>query len=83
MSSEIPVLATRIKEIEEAVSEGENALLVRYGDIEGMALAMLSLCRDKALRIKMGTQNRKKVIQEFSLESHIRSMAKIYERIGK
>jgi len=50
MSSSLPVLASRISEIAEAVADQENALLISFGDIESMASAIVTLANDAALR---------------------------------
>jgi len=81
MSTGLPVLATQLSEIQEAVVDGLNGLLVKHDDVQGLAQAALKLAKDKGLREVMGALNRKKVEQEFSLVSHARSMETIYWRI--
>jgi glycosyltransferase involved in cell wall biosynthesis len=81
MSSGLPVLATRISEIEEAVSEPENALLVGFGDIEGLASCIIKLAEDKALRNTMRRNNRKKAVEKFDLMTHARAIEEIYREI--
>jgi glycosyltransferase involved in cell wall biosynthesis len=78
MSVGLPVLATRIDEIQEAVSDGQNALLADYNDVNTMAAAILKLAEDKQLREKMGKANRKKVVQIFDLASHTKAVQNIY-----
>lgn len=82
MSVGLPVLATRIDEIEEAVTDGENAVLVNYNDVNTMAAAMLKLAEDEQLREKMGKANRKKVVQIFDLASHAKAVQNIYSRLS-
>ena len=81
MSTGLPVIATRLAEIEEAVVDEENGLLVRYDDVQGLALGMLRLAKDKALRSAMGASNRAKAEKQFSLQSHVRSIQMVYSEI--
>ena len=81
MSIGLPVLATKISEIEEAVSDNGNALLVDYNDVEEMAFGIIKLCEDKELRKKMGKSNRNRVIEKFNLESHTKSIETIYQSL--
>jgi glycosyltransferase involved in cell wall biosynthesis len=81
MSTGLPVLATQLSEIQEAVVEGQNGLLVPHGDVETLRRAALTLATDRELRESMGALNREKVEEEFSLIAHARSMETIYSQI--
>ncbi|MCU0595711.1 MAG: glycosyltransferase [Desulfobacterota bacterium] len=81
MSTGLPVLATQLSEIQEAVVEGQNGLLVPHGDVETLRRAALTLAKDRGLRETMGALNREKVEDEFSLIAHARSMETIYSQI--
>ena len=81
MSCGLPVLATRINEIEEAVVDGENALLVSTDDEEAMATAIIRLSEDGTIRKNMGERNRIRVAENFDLKRHAESVEKIYDRV--
>lgn len=81
MSMGLPVLATQLHEIQEAVDDGRNGLLVKHDDLQGLSQAALKLARDKDLREEMRVFNRKKVEIEFSLAAHARSMETVYSTI--
>lgn len=81
MSAGLPVVATRIKEIQEAVVEGENAILVDFNDVEEMASAITEMCGDRSLRDSMGEKNSIRVKERFDLRSHAMSMETIYRRL--
>lgn len=81
MSSGLPVLATRLCEIEEAAVGGKNAILVDFGDEERMASGIIKLCEDKMLRKSMGEKNRKRVAGQFDLRAHAKSVERIYRRL--
>ena len=78
MSSGLPVLAAKVSEIEEAVIDRENAILVNFDDIENMASAIIALSEDEKLRENMGENNRKRSIDLFDLKLHTESIQKIY-----
>jgi glycosyltransferase involved in cell wall biosynthesis len=81
MSAGLPVLATQLSEIEEAVVDGQNGLLVPHGDAQTLSRAALALAKDRGLRETMGALNREKVEKKFSLAAHARSMEVVYSRI--
>jgi len=81
MSTGLPVLATKISEIEEAVSPGKNAILVEYGDVSQMAAAITELAEDKKLREVLGRENRKRAQSVFSMRHHVDSIQRVYENL--
>lgn len=81
MSIGLPVLATKIGEIEEAVLNGENAILVNLNDIESLAFAIIQLVEHENLRKKMGRRNKERVIERFSITHHVESIQTIYSEI--
>jgi len=81
MSAGLPVLATQLSEIQEAVDDGVNGFLVKQGDVQGLAQAARALASDRGLCEGMGALNRKKVEEKFSLLSHARAMETVYSRI--
>jgi glycosyltransferase involved in cell wall biosynthesis len=78
MGAGLPIVATRLQEIEEAVRDKHNGFLVDYGDIDNLASAILRLLKDASLRSKMGHANQERVIEKFSLEFHARSIERLY-----
>ena len=50
----LPIVANRIGGVAEAVSHGENGLLVEPGDRKGLTEAFARLIRDRELRSRMG-----------------------------
>lgn len=68
MASGLPVVATRSGGAEEMVTEGVTGFLIPIGDIEEGKLAIQKLIESEALRKEMGSNGRKKVLQEYSFE---------------
>ena len=79
MSAGLPVVASDISEIEEAVRPKKNAILVKYGDVAQMAAGIIELAENKKLRDDMGRENRKRAREMFSLKTHVDSIQRIYE----
>ena len=49
-----PIIATRLPAFEQVLTEGETGILVDYGDVDGMASALLRLIKDPAERSRLG-----------------------------
>lgn len=64
----VPVIAARAGGIPGVVDDGENGLLVAYGDVEGLATAAGRLLDDPALARRLGEQGRAKVETEYNWE---------------
>jgi glycosyltransferase involved in cell wall biosynthesis len=62
------------------IHEGENGLLVKDGDIDGLAEAMMTLMRDDELRKRMG-ENAKKVVDTYSEEKVMKMWVELLEEI--
>ena len=60
------------------IKEWENGLVVKDGDIDGLAKAMMALMRDDELRRKMG-ENAKKVVETFSEAKVMDKWVRLYE----
>ncbi|MEW6665510.1 MAG: glycosyltransferase family 4 protein [Thermodesulfobacteriota bacterium] len=78
MASGLPILATRLAEIEEAVADSENAILVNQGDEPALTEAILRLASDPILRAKMGQRNRQRAVQQFDSAVHVKTMESLY-----
>jgi glycosyltransferase involved in cell wall biosynthesis len=81
MSIGLPVIATRLSEIEEAVDHNENAILVDNKNVDEIANAIITMSELPDLRKKMGRLNRKKAMDEFNLNDHVTSIQKIYKEL--
>ncbi|MGH7860542.1 MAG: glycosyltransferase family 4 protein, partial [Candidatus Binatia bacterium] len=78
-----PVVATRVGGVPEIVVEGTTGLLVDPGAPRQLADAAERLLRDERLRSEMGANGRKRVIEDFSLESHVEAILAVYERLAE
>lgn len=81
MAYGLPVIATRIGAIPEAVTDGQEGFLIEPGDVEALADHMLRLARDPELRRRMGQAARRRAETEFSLDVIVDRLMRIYGEI--
>ena len=74
-----PVVAFDVGGIDEAVRNGETGLLVKRGNSEELAEALLSLLADKTWRQKMGGNGRGFVSENFTWDISAQKMLKVYQ----
>jgi L-malate glycosyltransferase len=75
LSCEVPVLASRVGGIPEAVTDGECGYLLEPNDVDGMIGAGVKLLSDDGLRRQMGQEGRRWVMARF----HVSHIVKRYE----
>lgn len=63
--AEVPVVATRVGGIPEAMADGETGLLAEPGDWAGLAHQIQTLLNDDALRQRMGRRGRECALAHF------------------
>lgn len=68
MGAGLPVVASAVGELTRTVMPGENGFLCPAGDIEAYTDALVRLARDPALRKRMGTVGRARVLRDYSAE---------------
>lgn len=66
MAAALPVVSTRHAGIPEAVQEGTTGLLVKEGDVSGMAAALAELAGDPARRRAYGLAGHRRAADRFS-----------------
>lgn len=77
MLAALPVVATRVGSIPEAVTHGETGLLVDQDDVEGLAAALQHLKEDCQLRLRFGRRGQDIARRQFTVERMVNS----YERL--
>lgn len=78
MRAGLPIIATDVDGVRESVAEGDNGILVRAKDSQGLKDAIQSLILDPALRHNMGVRSRALYEHRFSLSAMIRKTTSIY-----
>ncbi|MFA5318218.1 MAG: glycosyltransferase family 4 protein [Patescibacteria group bacterium] len=69
-----PVIAGDSGGVRDAVEDGVNGLLVNPEDINGISRAIVKLCKDDELRLKLGKQGKERAMNEFSWEKQVASI---------
>jgi glycosyltransferase involved in cell wall biosynthesis len=83
MSMQLPVLSTKSGGMEEVIRHKENGLLVNVYDTNEMFIQLNELCVDKALRIQLGINARKTVLNDFTIERQIAKFETVYAELLK
>jgi glycosyltransferase involved in cell wall biosynthesis len=77
MAAGLPVVATDVGAIGEAVRDGENGLLVPPGDARALGAALDALVDDSARRRAMGTRGRALAEQKFDSAANARRILSV------
>jgi glycosyltransferase involved in cell wall biosynthesis len=75
----LPVVSTRVGAIPELVEEGKNGLLVSFGDVDALAVAIQTLLDRRHLARAMGLAARSKAL-EYALPEIGGQLADLYQR---
>jgi len=78
---ELPVVASRVHGIPDAVLDGEGGLLAPPGDAGALAEALGRLVRDAGLRAEMGRAGRAFVAQRYRWEENAAQMERLYRHL--
>jgi len=82
MRAGLPVIACDVGGIHEAITDRTNGRLVPRGEIAGLKLAMQELISDEALRLKMGTEARRRFEQLFTTKIMLEKIEATYRALG-
>jgi glycosyltransferase involved in cell wall biosynthesis len=78
MAYGLPVIATRVGAIPEAVTDGQEGFLIEPGDVEALADRLLRLAEDVSLRRRMGQAARRRAETTFSLDAMTEHVMQVY-----
>jgi glycosyltransferase involved in cell wall biosynthesis len=81
MAYGLPVIATRIGAVPEAVTDGQEGFLIEVGDVEALADRMFRIAADADLRRRMGAAARRRAEAEFSLDTMADRVLAIYSEV--
>ena len=75
-----PIIASRLGQIGEILTDSETAVLVTPGDVDALARAMRDLASRPELRARLGEAARRKVMEGFTWQRHVeRILCKVNE----
>ena len=83
MASGKPVVSTNKGGPSETVADGVTGYLVPPGDAAGLALQVIALLENVALRLRMGAAGRARVEQLFSVTAMAAQYSRVVERVIK
>ncbi len=83
MSCGKPVIISNIPGVSENITDGEEGLLVEPANPKDIAKKINYLMKSEKLRLKMGANGRKKVVQNFSLKRVVDQLEKVYREMAK
>jgi glycosyltransferase involved in cell wall biosynthesis len=81
MVSGVPVVATRVGGIPEAVRDGVDGLLVPPADVPALAAAIASILGDGKLRDALTASAAERARERYSAESLAREMAEVFHEV--
>jgi glycosyltransferase involved in cell wall biosynthesis len=81
MASGLPVVTSRVGQINEVVQDGINGLLVPAEDVQAMAAALKRLIADPQLRSRLGQKAREDALTKGSWEFYIAKFEGLYASV--
>lgn len=78
MSCSLPVVASEINGIPEAVTDGNTGLLTPPGDVDAIREAIQTLLDNEVLRLRMGEAARRQYERMFTMAKHLSAMEDVY-----
>ncbi len=78
MAAEVPIVATSVGGIPEAVQDGVNGILIPPRDVEALSDAVIRLLGAPDLRHTMGTAGRRIVEEQFSVDGMVEGVLSVY-----
>lgn len=82
MACGIPVVATDVGGVSEAVTDGVEGLVVAPRNPAALAQALLRLAGDRSLRARMGAAGRKRIETEFTLDAQLDDFLAMYREVA-
>jgi len=74
-----PVIGAKVGAIPEVIEEGEDGLLVEFGDVDQLTSAIISLLSHPDLCQRMGEKGRRKVGERFNWQKNIGKIEDVFE----
>ncbi len=81
MRAGLPVVATNVGGVSEAVVHGSNGLLVQRNDDTALAEMLETLTQDATEREAMGKAGRQRYMEHFTLDKMLRDTTRVYEEV--
>jgi glycosyltransferase involved in cell wall biosynthesis len=80
MRAGMPVVATKVGGVGEAVRHGKTGLLVQRNDVDDLRAALLRMITDPALRVSLGSAGRSAYSAQFTSSTMVANTVEVYKR---
>jgi glycosyltransferase involved in cell wall biosynthesis len=82
MSQGIPVIASDVGAMGEAVEDGATGTLIQPRDVDGIHEAVVRMLDDPDVRRAMGDRGRQRFVEHFSISRMVGAHEDLYDRVG-
>lgn len=82
MDAGLPVIATTVGGIPDAIDSGVDGILIVPGDVDALANAITLLLGNVGVRVKMGGAAKQKIAERFRAEKVLPQLEAVYRRLG-
>jgi glycosyltransferase involved in cell wall biosynthesis len=81
LASGVPVVASNVGSVQESVIDSVTGRLFPAGDVVAFANGTIELLAEPELRRQLGAEGRRRVMEQWSLESMVRGYEQLIERV--
>ncbi len=81
MSASLPIVASRVDGMDQAVLDGETGFVMEIGDVEAWTSRLLRLVSDASLRKSFGEAARRRYTEKFSTLAMAQATCKVYQEV--
>lgn len=82
MAFGLPNISTRVAAIPEAITDGENGILIDAGNVDALAGAIVELLGDAERRASLSESAWKRAKADFSIEAHMAALLNVYDGLN-
>lgn len=81
MAYGMAIVTTKVGGIPQLIEDGVNGCLCEPGNVREFSQRLLELLEDEEKRNRMGQKAREKAIADYSMESHVKKLMDLYDRV--
>lgn len=81
MAAEVPAVVTEVGGMPESVKDGVNGIVIPPRDVEALANSVIKLLGDPELRAKMGSEGKRIVEEQFSVDGMVEGVLSVYKSV--
>jgi glycosyltransferase involved in cell wall biosynthesis len=76
---DVPVIGARAGGVPDVIDDGENGMLINFGDVAALSAHIQRLIDDKPMARRLGMNGHSKVLRELTFAEKYQQMKAIYE----